>query len=81
MKELTNTGGWKCTTTSISGTNHKAPRIYDAFVDVWGTEKLWVTIDRANLNFRCVPTRNTIPIHWDYDGNQTGQCAGVLALG
>ena len=26
------------------------PRVYDAFVDIWDREDLWVTIDRANLN-------------------------------
>ena len=38
------------------------------FVDVWGTEKLWVTIDRANLNFPLPPgTDKKGFIHWDYD--------------
>ena len=26
-------------------------KVYEAFADIWGTEKLWVTIDRANLEF------------------------------
>lgn len=34
--------------------NRQHPRIHGAFADIWGTEKLWVTIDRANLN---VPNR------------------------
>lgn len=48
--------------------NRQHPRVYDAFVDIWGTEKLWVSIDRANLN---PPNRTPgeFPgfIHWDID--------------
>jgi ectoine hydroxylase-related dioxygenase (phytanoyl-CoA dioxygenase family) len=48
--------------------NRQYPRIYDAFVDIWDNEKLWVTIDRANLN---PPNRSRRPfsgfIHWDAD--------------
>lgn len=44
------------------------PRIHDAFADLWGTEKLWVSIDRVNLN---VPNRPGFEfrgfIHWDID--------------
>jgi len=44
------------------------PRIHGAFADVWGTEKLWVSIDRVNLN---VPNRPGFEfrgfIHWDID--------------
>ena len=35
--------------------NRQHPRVYDAFVDIWDEERLWVTIDRANLN---TPNRN-----------------------
>ena len=31
--------------------NRQSQRVYDAFADIWGCEELWVTIDRANLNF------------------------------
>jgi ectoine hydroxylase-related dioxygenase (phytanoyl-CoA dioxygenase family) len=48
--------------------NRQFPRVYEAFVDIWGTEKLWVSIDRANLN---PPNRAehefTGFIHWDID--------------
>jgi len=48
--------------------NRQYPRVYDAFVDIWGTESLWVTVDRANLN---VPLREGHTfmgfIHWDVD--------------
>lgn len=44
------------------------PRIHAAFADIWGTEKLWVSIDRVNLN---VPNRPGFEfrgfIHWDID--------------
>ena len=48
--------------------NRQHPRVYGAFVDIWGREDLWVTIDRANLN---VPSRAGHEflgfIHWDVD--------------
>ena len=48
--------------------NRQLPKIHGAFADLWGTEKLWVTIDRANLN---VPNRPGFEfagfIHWDID--------------
>ena len=48
--------------------NRQHPRIHGAFADIWETEKLWVTIDRANLN---VPNRPGFEfhgfIHWDID--------------
>jgi hypothetical protein len=30
--------------------NRQEQRLYGAFADIWDDEKLWVTIDRANLN-------------------------------
>jgi hypothetical protein len=30
--------------------SRQARRVYDAFVDVWDCEQLWVTLDRLNLN-------------------------------
>jgi hypothetical protein len=48
--------------------NRQLPRIHGAFADIWDTDKLWVTIDRANLN---VPNRPGFEftgfIHWDID--------------
>jgi hypothetical protein len=48
--------------------NRQLPRIHGAFADIWGTEHLWVTIDRVNLN---VPNRPGFEfkgfIHWDID--------------
>lgn len=48
--------------------NRQLPRVHGAFADIWGTEKLWVTIDRVNLN---LPNRSGREfkgfIHWDID--------------
>ena len=82
MKELVGTGMVEIYNHQHQWTNRQTPRVYDAFVDVWGTEKLWVTIDRANLNF---PAPKDQPqkgfIHWDYDPDTNPQnVQGVLAL-
>jgi hypothetical protein len=50
MKELTNSGMVEMYNHQYQWDNRQYPRVYDAFADIWGTEKLWVTIDRANLN-------------------------------
>ena len=57
-------------------------KVYDAFVDIWGTEKLWVSIDRANLNFPIRPGFEYKGfIHWDYDPEtKPVNVQGVLAL-
>ncbi len=50
MKELNNSGMVEIYNHQALWDNRQCPRVYDAFVDVWDDEKLWVTIDRANLN-------------------------------
>lgn len=82
MKELAGTGMVEVYNNQHLWNNRQMPKIYDAFVDIWGTEKLWVTIDRANLNF---PMRKGYEykgfIHWDYDPETRPQnVQGVLAL-
>ncbi len=64
--------------------NRQYPKLYDAFVDLWGTEKLWVTIDRVNMN---LPNRdgwqNDGFLHWDIDlanRNNVRNIQGVLSL-
>jgi hypothetical protein len=43
-------------------------RVYDAFVDIWDREDLWVTIDRANLNPpKRIKGNPDGFIHWDVD--------------
>jgi hypothetical protein len=82
MKELVGTGMVEVYNTQHLWNNRQMPKVYDAFVDIWGTEKLWVTIDRANLNFPIRPGYEYKAfIHWDYDPETKPQnVQGVLAL-
>jgi hypothetical protein len=82
MKELENTGMVEVYNHQQLWNNRQAQRIYDAFVDIWGTEKLWVSIDRANLNFPIRPGFEYKGfIHWDYDPDTNPvNVQGVLAL-
>jgi hypothetical protein len=82
MKELAGTGMVEVYNNQALWNNRQNQRIYDAFVDIWGTEKLWVTIDRANLNFPIRPGFEYKGfIHWDYDPETKPQnVQGVLAL-
>jgi hypothetical protein len=50
MKELNNSGMVEIYNHQALWNNRQEQRLYDAFVDVWDDEHLWVTIDRANLN-------------------------------
>ena len=82
MKELAGTGMVEVYNHQVLWNNRQEPKIYKAFMDVWGTPELWVTIDRANLNF---PSRPGFEqkgfIHWDYDPDTKPQnVQGVLAL-
>ncbi len=82
MKELVNTGMVEIYNHQFLWDNRSVKRVYDAFVDIWGTEKLWCTIDRANLN---IPIRPGFEykgfIHWDYDPETKPQnVQGVIAL-
>lgn len=82
MKELAGSGMVELYNHQYEWDNRQMPRVYDAFVDIWGTEKLWVTIDRANLNLPLRP-EDTFKgfIHWDYDPETRPQnVQGVLAL-
>ncbi len=68
MKELTNTGMVEVYNHQYLWDNRQMAKVHHAFADIWGTEKLWVTIDRANLNFPIRPGREYKGfIHWDYD--------------
>lgn len=51
--------------------NRQYPRVHRAFAEIWGDEKLWVSLDRANMK---PPARQDRPewchegmIHWDTD--------------
>jgi hypothetical protein len=82
MKELTGTGMVEVYNHQHLWNNRQMPKVYEAFVDIWGTEKLWVTIDRANLNVPQRPGEEREGfIHWDYDPETRPQnVQGVLAL-
>ncbi len=82
MKELTNTGMVEVYNYQYLWDNRQMPKVHAAFEDIWGTEKLWVTIDRANLNLPIRPDYEYKAfIHWDYDPDTKPQnVQGVLAL-
>ena len=82
MKELIGTGMVEVYNNQYLWNNRQNQKIYNAFVDIWGIENLWVTIDRANLNFPIRPGHEYKGfIHWDYDPDTKPQnVQGVLAL-
>ena len=82
MKELAGTGMVEAYNHQSLWNNRQMQKVYDTFVDVWGTEKLWVTIDRVNLNFPQRPGEEKEGfIHWDYDPETRPQnVQGVIAL-
>ena len=68
MKELNNTGMLEIYNHQYLWDNRQEQRVYDAFVDIWDREDLWVTIDRANLNPpKKVKGNPNGFIHWDVD--------------
>jgi hypothetical protein len=84
MGELNGSGMVEAYQNQTLWDNRQTPRVYNAFVDIWDREDLWVTIDRANLN---TPNRGkrsfTGFIHWDADTTLTPlpvNVQGVLAL-
>lgn len=82
MKELANTGMVEVYNHQYLWDNRQSPKVHAAFSDIWGTEKLWVTIDRANLNLPIKPGFEYKGfIHWDYNPDTKPQnVQGVLAL-
>ncbi|GAA4943549.1 hypothetical protein GCM10023238_06830 [Streptomyces heliomycini] len=65
--------------------------MYDAFVDVWDCEELWVTLDRLNLNPPNVRNRSRslidttdegfdIELHWDVDHHGERAAAAVQGI-
>lgn len=62
--------------------NRQSRRIYDAFVDIWDREALWVAIDRANLN---VPKQDKSGsqdgfFHWDVNTSLDPKPIGVQGV-
>lgn len=61
--------------------NRQTQRIYDAFVDIWDCEELWVTIDRANLNPPKIgATSKDGFIHWDVNTSLEPPPIGVQGV-
>jgi hypothetical protein len=69
MKELNGTGMVEIYNHQYLWDNRQLPRVYDAFVDIWDMEELWVSIDRANLNppKKVKGANQNGFIHWDSD--------------
>jgi hypothetical protein len=68
MKELNGTGMVEIYNHQYLWDNRQVQRVYDAFVDIWDMEELWVSIDRANLNVpKKVHGNPNGFIHWDSD--------------
>ncbi|WP_413300821.1 phytanoyl-CoA dioxygenase family protein [Bacillus sp. 1P10SD] len=84
MKELMNTGMVELYNHQYLWDNRMYEKIYNAFVDIWGTEKLWVSIDRCNLNLPMKPGHEYKGfIHWDVDTSLNPipvNVQGVLSL-
>lgn len=84
MEELNNAGMVEVYNHQLLWDTRQTERLYDAYVDIWDREDLWVTIDRANLN---TPNRGDRAfkgfIHWDVDTSQDPlpvNVQGVLSL-
>ena len=61
--------------------NRQHPRVYGAFVDIWETEELWVTIDRVNLNPPARPDWDFQGfVHWDIDTSLRPLPVGVQGV-
>ncbi|MCE0556404.1 phytanoyl-CoA dioxygenase family protein [Motilimonas sp. E26] len=64
--------------------NRQNQRVYDAFVDVWDTDELWVSLDRVNMNPPNIRNRKINPfIHWDINTTENPmplRIQGVLAI-
>lgn len=81
MEELNHTGMLEIYNHQYLWDNRMEPRVYDAFVDIWDREDLWVAIDRANLN----PPQQARAehdgfIHWDVDTSLRPLPVGVQGV-
>lgn len=84
MAELNNSGMVEIYNHQYLWDNRMQQRVYDAFVDIWDVEDLWVGIDRANLNPPNKGNRASDGfIHWDADTSADPlpiSVQGVLSL-
>lgn len=80
-KELNNAGMVEIYNHQCLWDNRTSQRVYDAFVDIWDREDLWVTIDRANLNVPKQEKGNPDGfVHWDVDSAKTPPPIGVQGV-
>jgi hypothetical protein len=81
MRELNHTGMLEIYNHQYLWHTRTDPRVYDAFVDIWDREDLWVTIDRANLNLPKKVKGNPHGfIHWDVDTTRRPRPIGVQGV-
>ncbi|MBR9998486.1 MAG: phytanoyl-CoA dioxygenase family protein [Cyclobacteriaceae bacterium] len=83
MKELVNSGMVEMYHHQHLWDNRQYQKIHKIFADIWGTEKLWVSIDRCNLNFPLGEKKFKGFIHWDIDTSdpdRRNNVQGVLSL-
>jgi Phytanoyl-CoA dioxygenase (PhyH) len=81
MLELNHTGMLEIYNHQYLWDTRTEPRVYDAFVDIWDREDLWVTIDRANLNLpKKVKGNPNGFIHWDVDTTRRPLPIGVQGV-
>jgi hypothetical protein len=79
--ELNNTGMVEIYNHQYLWDNRQEKRVYDAFVDIWDREDLWVGIDRANLNPpKKIPGNPAGFIHWDVDTSLRPLPVGVQGV-
>lgn len=82
MQELNNSGMVELYNNQILWNNRQRERVHQAFADIWSNDKLWVSIDRANLNFPVKPGyEHKGFIHWDYDPETKPQSRAIHCKG
>ncbi len=64
--------------------NRQYPKVHQAFAEIWGDEKLWVSLDRANMKPPACEDRpewcNKGMIHWDVDTTRQPVPFGVQGV-
>ena len=64
--------------------NRQHPRVHEAFADLFGTEKLWVSMDRASMKTPYHPDHPEFDdkgfIHWDLDTSKLPTPFGVQGV-